>query len=201
MTFEDPFDSELAADMEFKVVLVGDGYVGKTSIINRFYSDHFSTNEPPTIAASFLPIGITKNGKKICLNIWDTAGHEKFHCLVPLYARAANTLIVVFDVSNEETFENAKEWYSKTIQDVGAIPVCVLCGNKIDLKPDKDTSSYKEWADAHKCTFITTSAANGTNVQEMFNIISDKLMALEIEKQAQANVVPPQPKQKKDCAC
>ncbi|EAY22076.1 Ras family protein [Trichomonas vaginalis G3] len=200
MTFEDPFDIENSADMEFKVVLVGDGYVGKTSIINRFYSDHFSTNEPPTIAASFLPIAMNKNGKRVVLNIWDTAGHEKFHCLVPLYARAANTLIVVFDLTNEMTFENAKEWYTKTILDVGQIPVCILCGNKLDLMPDANTTKYEDWAKAHNCLFITTSAANGTNVQEMFKTITEKLTAIEMEKQAKIKITV-EPEQKKACAC
>ena len=184
------FDTLNNPDMEFKVVLIGDGFVGKTSLVNRFYSDYFSSNEPPTIAASYLPLSMDINGKKICLNLWDTAGHEKFHCLVPLYARNADALIVVFDLSNLDTFNGAKEWYSKTIEDIGVVPICALCANKLDLYENGDFSDFQTWAKANSCIFYKTSALTGDNVKSMFESIAQKLVSLELKKQAKTNLNP-----------
>ena len=178
-----PLDDDSQHDMEFKVVLIGDGFTGKTSIINRFLCDSFASCQPPTIAASYIPFCTTCNGKKVRLNIWDTAGHEKYHCLVPLYTRASDAIIVVFDLSLPETFENAKVWYEKILEEVGAIPVVVICGNKLDLNPDADVSEYKKVADENNALFITTSALNGTNIKQLFSLTTKKLVEIELEKE------------------
>ena len=174
-----PLDDDSQHDMEFKVVLIGDGFTGKTSIVNRFFCDSYTSGQPPTIAASYLPFCTTCNGKKIRLNVWDTAGHEKYHCLVPLYTRASDAIIVVFDLSLPETFESAKVWYQKILEEVGEIPIVVICGNKLDLNPEVDESEYKQWADSNNAIFITTSALNGTNIKLMFSLITEKLVKLE----------------------
>ena len=201
MSFQEPFDPQNNPDMEFKVVLIGDGFVGKTSIVNRFYSDYFSSNEPPTIAASYLPISMDVGNKKICLNLWDTAGHEKFHCLVPLYARNADALIVVFDLSNPDTFNGAKEWYSKTLEDVGPIPICVICANKLDLVQNGDFSNYETWAKANGCLFFQTSALSGDNIQMMFDTIAQKLVTTEMKKIAKNDLSKNQNDDKQGCGC
>ena len=200
MSIQDSFDSQSNPDMEFKVVLIGDGFVGKTSLVNRFYSDYFSSNEPPTIAASYLPISMEINNKKICLNLWDTAGHEKFHCLVPLYARNADALIVVFDLSNLETYNGAKEWYTNTIEDIGRVPVCVLCANKLDLFQNNDFSDFETWSKENNCLFYKTSALNGENVHEMFESIAQKLVSFELKKQVKNNLNHSN-KEKSGCRC
>ena len=93
-----------------------------------------------------------------------------------------------FDLSNKNTFDGAIEWYTKTIQDVGQIPVCVICGNKSDLIDEVDTSKCESWAKANGCVFIKTSALDGTNVKEMFDILTKKLINLEIERLSQLDI-------------
>ena len=199
MSLDNPFDDTDMQDMEFKVVLIGDGFVGKTSIINRFYSDHFSVNEPPTIAASYIPITLNVSGKKVCLNVWDTAGHEKFHCLVPLYARASDAVIVVFDLSNPQTFDGAKEWFRKTLSEIGDVPCIVLCGNKIDLIQGEDFSKYKQWAEENNALFFTTSALEGTNIKKLFTKIAETLASIEKNKMEAIELKQVKEKKKKGC--
>lgn len=160
---------------EYKVVIIGDAFVGKTSIINRYCNQTFSQQESPTIAASYLQSSIEIEGTLIKMNLWDTAGHEKFHCVVPLYARTADAMIIVFDLSNPETFISSKKWYSELTDEVGEIPVVILCGNKLDLTPGINTSEFEDWANENKIMFITVSALDGTNVDELFLKIATKI--------------------------
>lgn len=161
---------------EFKVVLIGDQFVGKTSLINRFYRDIFNEDEPSTIAAAYLQVPVVVKGKTVKLNIWDTAGHERFHCIVPLYARTADTLIIVFDITQPKTFESAKEWLSNLSDEITKAPISFLVANKSDLSPDADTSSYESWAKENGLFFEKTSALSGDNVNKLFMRISEELL-------------------------
>ena len=169
-------------DLEYKVILIGDSFVGKTSIVNRLWTKTFNSEEHPTVAASYLQIPIRVNSSNkieervsIKLNIWDTAGTEKFQCLVPLYSRTANALIIVFDISNSNSFEGAKNWYKKVIEEIGFNPISILCGNKIDLDPNHNLSKYLQWAEENKLYFEVTSALKGENIQEIFQHLSQLL--------------------------
>ena len=168
-------------DPEYKVVMIGDTFVGKTSLVNRYWGQQFNSNETPTIAASYIQVPSEiedeKNNTKVLvkLNIWDTAGTEKFQCLVPLYARTADSLVIVFDITNPSSFEGAKKWYAKVIEDTGCTPISVLCANKSDLVKDSDLQIYKEWADANHIIFKVTSARTGENVKETFQELAQKL--------------------------
>lgn len=170
---------------EFKIVMIGDAFVGKTSLVNRYWGQQFNSNETPTIAASYIQVPTevkNKNGSvaNVKLNIWDTAGTEKFQCLVPLYARTADSLVIVFDTSNPSTFEGAKKWYLKVLEDTGANPIPVLCANKSDLAKGADFGIYKEWADRNNILFHVTSALTGTGVNEAFQELAQKLYSREI---------------------
>lgn len=161
---------------EFKVVLIGDSFVGKTSLINRFYRDIFNEEEPSTIAAAYLQVPVDVNGKTVKLNIWDTAGHERFHCIVPLYARTADTLIIVFDITKSKTFTNAKEWLTSLSDEITKAPISFLVANKSDLSPDADTSIYESWAKENELFFEKTSAKTGLNVSKLFMRIAEELL-------------------------
>ncbi|OHT05127.1 small GTP-binding protein [Tritrichomonas foetus] len=166
----------MAEDTEYKVVMIGDANVGKTSLVNQFYRRTFNINESPTIAASYIQVPIKLKNETIRLNIWDTAGHEKFHCIVPLYARTADALIVIFDITSEQSFENAKNWFYSLCEEIGKSPVSVLCGNKIDLLDEIDTEPFETWAKENNVIFELTSAMTGKNVREMFTRVGEALL-------------------------
>lgn len=163
-------------NLEFKVVVIGDLYVGKTSILGRLYKNAFHANEESTIAASYIQFPLVVKEKPIKLNIWDTAGHEKFQCVVPLYARSAEAVIIVFDVSNDATLNAAKKWYNDLKDEVGIIPVSFLCANKIDLVNNPDLTDSKKWADENNVYFEKTSAATGENINQLFYRVSEKIL-------------------------
>ena len=168
-------------DPEFKIVMIGDAFVGKTSIVNRYWGQQFNSNETPTIAASYIQVPAEiedeNTGAKVLikLNIWDTAGTEKFQCLVPLYARTADSLVIVFDVTNPSSFEGAKKWYTKVLEDTGSSPISVLCANKSDLNKDADLALYQDWAEKNDIMFRVTSALTGENINETFQELAIRL--------------------------
>lgn len=173
---------EVPVEPEYKVVMVGDAFVGKTSLVNRFWNQSFNKDETPTIAASYLQVPIEVDGSSqdgtsstVKLNIWDTAGTEKFQCLVPLYARTADALVIVFDVTNLPSFEGAKKWYKNVIEETGGVSLSVLCANKSDMNPEFDDTSYRAWAEENHMLFMVTSALNGSNVKETFQKIASTL--------------------------
>ncbi|OHT14072.1 Ras-related protein Rab-5B [Tritrichomonas foetus] len=167
-----------AESPEFKVVLIGDAYVGKTSIINRFYRDTFNSEEPPTIAAAYLQIPVKVNQQTAKLNIWDTAGHERFHCIVPLYARTADVLIVVFDITNSKTYQNAKVWFTNLSEEIGKTQISFLVGNKADLDSSKDCEVFSTWATENNIFFESTSALSGKNIDKLFSRIAEELLSM-----------------------
>jgi len=89
----------------FKVVLLGEGCVGKTSLVMRYVEDVFNTKHVTTLQASFLNKKISLAGRRINLSIWDTAGQERFHALGPIYYRASNGAILVYDITDQDSFE------------------------------------------------------------------------------------------------
>ena len=120
-----------------KICLIGDSNVGKTSIINRYIKDNFSETQPS--------IGACHNKKKVRLNsqeeieieIWDTAGQERFRTLTASYYRGAQGIIIVYDVSDRETFENVRTWIQE-IEKYSKPGVCkVLVGNKCDKEAER----------------------------------------------------------------
>lgn len=187
---------------EYKVIMIGESFVGKTCIVNRFWGKIFNSNEAPTIAASYIQVPLQlkledlNRTVDVKLNIWDTAGTEKFQCLVPLYARTADALIVVFDASNLVSFEGAKKWYMKVLEDTGSNPVAVLCANKIDHVSDFNHPESAEWAAKNGLNYMKTSALTGQNISETFYKIAEQLYRAEVKPE---NRLEPVEKKKSCC--
>ena len=102
-------------DLLFKLLLIGDSGVGKTSIIFRFCDDHFATSNIPTIGIDFKIKTIDVGGKKIKLQIWDTAGQERFYTITTQYYRGAMGIMLVYDVTNAKSFDNVAIWILKAM--------------------------------------------------------------------------------------
>jgi small GTP-binding protein len=161
---------------QFKVPLIGDSSVGKTSIVNRYTSVSFSGNASPTVGVSTVTIPFTINNEKIELSVWDTAGQEKFRSLVPLYTRHAALVILVFDISSRTSFGGLDAWLEKIRSEMGiACPIFVVA-NKIDLTNLVPRDEISLWAAQNDCTAYFTSAITGAGVSDMFRAVAEKLM-------------------------
>lgn len=173
-------------DSIMKILLVGDSGVGKSCLLVRFVEDKFSPSFITTIGIDFKIKTVDINGKKIKLQLWDTAGQERFRTITTAYYRGAMGIILVYDVTDERTFENIKQWFSTVNQYANDEAQMLLVGNKKDMDTrivtyDQGESLAKELG----IPFIESSAKEDENVSEIFftlakliqeKIDSDKLI-------------------------
>ncbi|KAJ3438408.1 ras and ef-hand domain-containing protein [Anaeramoeba flamelloides] len=161
----------------FKIVLLGDSSVGKSSLVLRLCQDKFVENLEPTIGGSCIIQNIEIEESEVKLKIWDTAGQERFHSLTPLYYRGAKGAVIVYDISNFESFERAKDWILELRENGESDSKIVLVGNKIDLetKAVEDTTAQK-FADKNGLLFFETSAKTGEFVNQIFLALAKLLL-------------------------
>ena len=149
--------------------------VGKTSISKRFITGKFVKIDISnrTINTNIFQKCIEVNDKSFNLNIWDTAGEEKYHALGPIFYRGAHGAVVIFDVRNRQTFERATRWFHELSEFAEGNPSMILVGNKIDL-PDRTITKEEavDLANKYNCKFLEVSAFLGTNVDEIFNTLA-----------------------------
>lgn len=157
-----------------KVVIIGDANVGKTCIIDRITEDKFDATQP-TIGA----LHKTKTINDTLLDIWDTAGQERFKSMVPMYYKGAKAIMVAFDITNQNSFEGAKKWFTEIESNTSNV-ILVIVGNKSDLESKRVVSmeTAKQFADEKKITYYETSAKDNVNVNEVFTFLADKIKSL-----------------------
>ncbi|XP_074599142.1 ras-related protein Rab-21-like [Brevipalpus obovatus] len=130
--------SSKSPSLQFKVVLLGEGCVGKTSLISRFVENKFNESHVSTLQASFLRKTLMIEGQSVNISIWDTAGQERFHALGPIYYRDSNGAVVVYDVTDPDSLNKTKKWV-KELKNILGDSVCLsVVGNKIDLLPKQE---------------------------------------------------------------
>ncbi|KPP62068.1 ras-related protein Rab-5B-like [Scleropages formosus] len=162
---------------QFKLVLLGDMAVGKSSLVLRFVKGQFDEFQETTIGAAFLAQSVCLDDTTVKFEIWDTAGQERYHSLAPMYYRGAQAAIVVFDITKPETFERAKAWVKELQRQASPNIVIALAGNKADLA-DKRMVEYEEaqtYAEDTSLLFMETSAKTAMNVNELFLAIAKKM--------------------------
>jgi Ras-related protein Rab-1A len=166
-------------DYVFKLVLIGDSGVGKSCLLLRFADDTYTESHISTIGVDFKIRTIQLDGKTIKLQIWDTAGQERFRTITSSYYRGAHGIIVVYDTTDNETFEHVKTWLHEIDRYASENVNKLLVGNKSDLttKRQVDTEAAKAFAGEVNIPFLETSAKNATNVEDAF-----MTMAAEIKK-------------------
>lgn len=166
-------------DYLFKLLLIGDSGVGKSCLLLRFADDTYTESYISTIGVDFKIRTIELDGKTIKLQIWDTAGQERFRTITSSYYRGAHGIIVVYDVTDQESFNNVKQWLQEIDRYASENVNKLLVGNKCDLTTKKvvDYTTAKEFADSLGIPFLETSAKNATNVEQSF-----MTMAAEIKK-------------------
>lgn len=127
-----------------KYVVIGDSSVGKTNILHRYIDDSFSQNKEPTLGAEMKRQSYFYQGIKIKEQIWDTAGQEKFFSVSGVYFKGAHGALVVFDISNKDSFDNLSKWINNLKQHISDNSVeIIVIGNKLDLE-HKRAVSYEE---------------------------------------------------------
>ena len=158
-------------DYLFKVLLLGDSDVGKSSLILRYTDETFNSKLVNSIGVDFTMKKKEIDGKVIKVQIWDTAGHERFRSITYSYYRGANAIIIVFDLSDKKSFINITEWLKQIGKHAKENVFMFLVGNKSDLVDERKVTyeEAKQYADEHELPYIETSAKEGININELFD--------------------------------
>ena len=157
-------------DYLFKVLLLGDTDVGKSSLILRYTEETFNSKLVNSIDVNFKMKKKEIDGKIIKVQIWDTAGHERFRSITYSYYRGANAIIIVFDITDKKSFLSITEWLKQIEKHAKENVFKFLVGNKSDLSEERKVTyeEAKEYADEHDLPYIETSAKEGININELF---------------------------------
>ncbi|XP_065176193.1 ras-related protein Rab-10-like [Sycon ciliatum] len=162
--------SKKAYDLLFKLLLIGDSGVGKTCVLFRFSDDAFNTTFISTIGIDFKIKTVELDGKKIKLQIWDTAGQERFHTITTSYYRGAMGIMLVYDVTNQKSFDNINKWLNNIREHASADVERMLLGNKCDMEGKRVISKEQgeTIAEEYGIRFFETSAKANVNIEEAF---------------------------------
>ena len=194
-------------EIVYKVLLLGDSSVGKTCFLLRYCDKSFQDVHLSTIGLDYRLKTITlKNNKNIKLQIWDTAGQDRFRAITKNYYKSANGVLLIYDISNLQTYENVKNWISQIREEANPNVKIYLVGNKIDLPKEKRVVNIEDGekiAEEFEIKFKEASAKSGTNVNEIFEElveqIDEKFSKLEAPKKKKGNQLYTGKKKKKCC--
>lgn len=160
---------------EFKVILVGDCSVGKTSLLNRFVNGDFNENYNSTISVEYKSkvIKLDKFSKAV-LKIWDTAGSEKFRSVTRQYFKGSKGIILVFDLTNKDSFSHLKSWMSDIRDNAEKNSEVIVVGNKSDLDENRQVEKEEanKYAEMNNVEYYEASAKDGTNIWLIFETLS-----------------------------
>jgi len=162
----------------FKVVLLGEGCVGKTSLVLRYVEDKFNDKHYSTLQASFLTKKLNINGSRVSLSVWDTAGQERFHALGPIYYRDSHGAILVYDITDEDSFDKVKMWVKELRKMLGSSVELCIVGNKIDMEKQRhvQASAAEEYAKSVGAKHYHTSAKLNKGVEELFVDLTKRML-------------------------
>ncbi|XP_032886524.1 ras-related protein Rab-41 isoform X1 [Amblyraja radiata] len=166
---------------KFKLVFLGEQSVGKTSLITRFMYDSFDNTYQATIGIDFLSKTMYLEDRTIRLQLWDTAGQERFRSLIPSYIRDSAAAVVVFDITNLNSFQQTSKWIDDVRIERGSDVIIMLVGNKTDLADKRQVSMEEGERKAREVNvmYIETSAKAGYNVKQLFRRVAAALPGMD----------------------
>ncbi|KAI0323109.1 GTP-binding protein RAB5 [Amylostereum chailletii] len=168
----------MSKQLQFKLVLLGESAVGKSSLVLRFVKDQFDDYRESTIGAAFLTQTVAlDDGLTVKFEIWDTAGQERYKSLAPMYYRNANCAVVVYDITQSASLEKARNWIRELQRQADPSIVIALCGNKADLAARRQVTQEEaqKYAEEEGLMWAETSAKSGEGVADIFTAIAKKL--------------------------
>lgn len=163
---------------EFKLLMIGDPGVGKSSLLLRYADNEFTDNFISTIGVDYKEMKVDVNGVKVTLQIWDTAGEERFRTITSSYYRGAHGMILTFDLTNPATFKSCPKWIQEVDRYAEDDVVLFLAGNKCDLADKKEVNDTEitQLKEKHNMEYLETSAKNGDNVKQMFQRLAEQVV-------------------------
>jgi len=165
-------------DIIYKVLLLGDSTVGKTCFLIKYTDKTFQDIHLMTIGLDYRLKNMTlKSGKTVKLQIWDTAGQDRFRAITRNYYKGANGIILIYDVTNRQTFDNVKGWISQIREEANQNVLIYIVGNKIDMKEERKVlkEDGEKLAGEYCFPFVETSAKEGININETFEDLVEKI--------------------------
>ena len=164
-------------DVKFKIMVIGESKVGKTSVIKKYTQNKFGGVYLTTVGVDFQDKIINIDDRKIRLQIWDTAGQERFRNITKNYFNSSNGFLLIYDITDKESLEHLNFWNAQIQLNAPAKSKCVLLGNKCDLEGSRAVSieEGKIFAEKNKIKFFETSAKNGTNIDEAFEYLANEI--------------------------
>ena len=162
----------------YKVLLLGDTTVGKTCFLLKYTDKTFQDIHMATIGLDYrLKSMKLKSGKNIKLQIWDTAGQDRFRAITKNYYKGSHGIILIYDVTNVQTFENVKQWVSQIREEASANVIIYIAGNKIDMEEERKVNKEEgeKLAEELGFPFVETSAKSGININETFEDLVERI--------------------------
>jgi small GTP-binding protein len=180
-----------------RIVLCGEATVGKSSLIQRFSTGTFYSSCPETIAGAFHAAKVRINGETLVLEIWDTAGSERYHSVIPAFFRSAAAVAIVYDITSMASFTNVNYWLEFTRENSPETAKLFLVGNKIDLFDLRVVpfDDGKSWAETHGLeAFAETSAKTGEFVDSFFALLASVPPNGTVDSEVEGQVISLEPK-------
>lgn len=186
--------SSTATTMVLKMLLIGDTNVGKSNLLLRYVDDQFSVSFMTTIGIDFKlkkDVLCPKSGKRVHLQIWDTAGQERFRTITAAYYRGTMAVIMVYDVTNKQSFSHLAYWVSqvdeRTADCTEGPPLRIIVGNKCDLTETRLVTHEEGriFAESQGCLFFETSACTGEGVTQLFEKVAQMILEQREQQQQQ----------------
>jgi len=169
-------------DYLFKVIIIGDSGVGKSCILLRFADNTFNNSYVNTIGVDFKIRTVNVDSKTIKLQMWDTAGQDRFRTLTCNYYRGAHGILIVYDITDRETFDDVKKWMDEVNEFTNPAnptnkPYVILIGNKCDKNNNREVSYEEgsEYATKNNMLFLETSAKETTNIERAFTLLAKSI--------------------------
>mmetsp|Transcript_8252 Transcript_8252/g.16304 ORF Transcript_8252/g.16304 Transcript_8252/m.16304 type:complete len:210 (-) Transcript_8252:183-812(-) len=168
-----------AADLRlFKLLLIGDSGVGKSSLLLRFSDNTYTDSFISTIGVDFKVKTIDVGGRTVKLQIWDSAGQERFRTITSSYYRGAHGIIIVYDVTSNESYANVRKWLQEVDRYGSDSVVKLIVGNKCDLEAERviAESDARDFAEQLGVLYVETSAKKALRVSDAFSMLASKLL-------------------------